>query len=144
MLPWASRRLIMSEEFWTKARNRASLGTGCERSSLCISTSSGGTLVFYSLSPIPMTAPTLNAASPGVPAGSVEPLAEKFPTAQRLATDVMLHAGQGGHYLDNAISTFRTTPMANLLLVDDEPKLIFKQVSHVFAPRGSQIEVVQS
>jgi len=34
--------------------------------------------------------------------------------------------------------------MANLLLVDDEPKLIFKQVSHVFAPRGSQIELVQS
>ena len=34
--------------------------------------------------------------------------------------------------------------MANLLLVDDEPKLIFKQVSHVFAPRGSQIELAQS
>ena len=34
--------------------------------------------------------------------------------------------------------------MANLLLVDDEPKLIFKQVSHVFAPRGSQIELVRS
>jgi len=34
--------------------------------------------------------------------------------------------------------------MANLPLVDDEPKLIFKQVSHVFAPRGSQIELVRS
>ena len=34
--------------------------------------------------------------------------------------------------------------MANLLLVDDEPKLIFKQVSHVFAPLGSQIELVRS
>jgi DNA-binding NtrC family response regulator len=34
--------------------------------------------------------------------------------------------------------------MANLLLVDDEPKLIFKQVSHVFAPRGSRIELVRS
>jgi DNA-binding NtrC family response regulator len=34
--------------------------------------------------------------------------------------------------------------MANLLLVDDEPKLIFKQVSHVFAPRGSQIELARS
>src|SRR5580693_2830591 len=34
--------------------------------------------------------------------------------------------------------------MATLLLVDDEPKLIFKQVSHVFAPRGFQIELVRS
>src|SRR6476660_3861430 len=34
--------------------------------------------------------------------------------------------------------------MATLLLIDDEPKLIFKQVSHVFAPRGSQIELVRS
>src|SRR5438270_2504408 len=34
--------------------------------------------------------------------------------------------------------------MANLLLVDDEPKLIFKQVSHVFAPRGTQIDLVRS
>src|SRR6476469_7306751 len=34
--------------------------------------------------------------------------------------------------------------MANLLLVDDEPKLIFKQVSHVFAPLGSQIEIARS
>src|ERR1700722_3156656 len=34
--------------------------------------------------------------------------------------------------------------MANLLLVDDEPKLIFKQVSHVFAPRGFQIDLVRS
>src|SRR6476660_1680176 len=34
--------------------------------------------------------------------------------------------------------------MANLLLVDDEPKLIFKQVSHVFSPRGAQIELVRS
>ena len=60
----------------------------------------------------------------------------------------MIHAGQGGDNLDNATSTipstFRTTQMANLLLVDDEPKLIFKQVSHVFAPRGSQIELVRS
>jgi two-component system nitrogen regulation response regulator GlnG len=56
----------------------------------------------------------------------------------------MLHAGQGADYLDNAISTFRTTPMANLLLVDDEPKPIFKQVSHVFAPPDAQIEFVQT
>src|ERR1700760_4863116 len=41
-------------------------------------------------------------------------------------------------------STFRTTQMANLLLVDDEPKLIFKQVGHVFAPRGFQIEIARS
>ena len=34
--------------------------------------------------------------------------------------------------------------MATLLLIDDEPKLIFKQVSHVFAPRGFQIELVRS
>ena len=34
--------------------------------------------------------------------------------------------------------------MANLLVVDDEPKLIFKQVSRVFAPRGWQIELVRS
>src|SRR3984957_4610101 len=34
--------------------------------------------------------------------------------------------------------------MANLLLVDDEPKLIFKQVSHVFTPRDYQIELVRS
>ena len=34
--------------------------------------------------------------------------------------------------------------MANLLLVDDEPKLILKQISHVFAPRGTRIEVVRS
>jgi DNA-binding NtrC family response regulator len=34
--------------------------------------------------------------------------------------------------------------MANLLLVDDEPKLIFKQVSHVFSSRGSQIELARS
>jgi two-component system nitrogen regulation response regulator GlnG len=34
--------------------------------------------------------------------------------------------------------------MANLLLVDDEPKLIFKQVSHVFASRGFQIEIARS
>src|SRR3954463_15932108 len=37
--------------------------------------------------------------------------------------------------------------MANLLLVDDEPKLIFKQVSHVFSspvPGGAQIELVRS
>src|SRR5580704_6559452 len=34
--------------------------------------------------------------------------------------------------------------MATLLLVDDEPKLIFKQVSHVFAPRGSQIELARN
>src|SRR5258706_276944 len=34
--------------------------------------------------------------------------------------------------------------MATLLLVDDEPKLIFKQVSHVFAPRGFKIELVRS
>src|SRR6267154_4412666 len=34
--------------------------------------------------------------------------------------------------------------MATLLLVDDEPKLIFKQVSHVFAPRGAQIDLVRS
>jgi len=42
------------------------------------------------------------------------------------------------------MSTFWTTRMATLLLVDDEPKLIFKQVSHVFAPRGYQIELVRS
>src|SRR5258705_12067205 len=41
------------------------------------------------------------------------------------------------------ISTFRTTQMPTLLLVDDEPKLIFKEVSHVFAPRGFQIELVR-
>ena len=58
--------------------------------------------------------------------------------------DVMLHAGQGGDYLDNELSTFRTTQMPNLLLVDDEPKLIFKQISHVFAPLGSRIELVRS
>ncbi|HEY2585640.1 MAG TPA: sigma-54 dependent transcriptional regulator [Tepidisphaeraceae bacterium] len=34
--------------------------------------------------------------------------------------------------------------MANLLLVDDHPKLIFKQVSGVFAQRGLQIEVAQT
>jgi two-component system nitrogen regulation response regulator GlnG len=51
---------------------------------------------------------------------------------------------KGGAYLDNDISTYRTTQMANLLLVDDEPKLIFKQVGHVFAPRGAQIELVRS
>src|SRR3954454_7309148 len=51
--------------------------------------------------------------------------------------DVTLNAGHTRNYLDNDIRTFRTTQMANLLLVDDEPKLIFKQVSHVFAPRGS-------
>ena len=34
--------------------------------------------------------------------------------------------------------------MGNLLLVDDEPKLIFKQVSHVFSPRGARIELVRS
>ena len=34
--------------------------------------------------------------------------------------------------------------MATLLLIDDEPKLIFKQVSHVFAPRGFQIDLVRS
>src|SRR5437016_6443836 len=42
------------------------------------------------------------------------------------------------------MSTLWTTQMANLLLVDDEPKLIFKQVSHVFAPRGIQIDLVRS
>src|SRR5215470_8691215 len=35
-------------------------------------------------------------------------------------------------------------PMANLLLVDDEPKLIFKQVSHVFASAGFQIEIARN
>jgi len=34
--------------------------------------------------------------------------------------------------------------MANLLLVDDEPKLIFKQVSHVFALPGFQIDIARS
>ena len=34
--------------------------------------------------------------------------------------------------------------MANLLLVDDEPKLIFEQVSHVFAPPSFQINLVRS
>jgi two-component system nitrogen regulation response regulator GlnG len=34
--------------------------------------------------------------------------------------------------------------MANLLLVDDEPKLIFEQVSHVFAPPGFQIRIARS
>ncbi len=34
--------------------------------------------------------------------------------------------------------------MGNLLLVDDEPKLIFKQVSHVFAGRGVRIEPVRT
>ena len=58
--------------------------------------------------------------------------------------DTMFHAGQGGNYADNGISTFRTTQMPNLLLVDDEPKLIFKQVSHAFASRGFQIELVQN
>src|SRR5262249_26846233 len=33
--------------------------------------------------------------------------------------------------------------MANLLLVDDEPKLIFKQVSHVLAPLGVNVEVAK-
>jgi two-component system nitrogen regulation response regulator GlnG len=33
---------------------------------------------------------------------------------------------------------------ASLLLVDDEPNLIHKQVSHVFAPRGIRIDVVRS
>jgi two-component system nitrogen regulation response regulator GlnG len=33
--------------------------------------------------------------------------------------------------------------MANLLLVDDEPKLIFKQVSHVLSPLGVNIEVAK-
>src|SRR5438477_13042627 len=56
----------------------------------------------------------------------------------------ILLAGQSSHDLHNDMSTFRTTQMANLLLVDDEPKLIFKQVSHVFAPRGSQIDLVRS
>jgi nitrogen regulation protein NR(I) len=61
-----------------------------------------------------------------------------------MAIDVMIHAGQDGDYLDPGTSTFRTTRMATLLLIDDEPKLIFKQVSHVFAPRGYQIELVRS
>jgi DNA-binding NtrC family response regulator len=65
-----------------------------------------------------------------------------------MAVDGMIHAGQDGDYLGNGTSTFpstfRTTQMANLLLVDDEPKLIFKQVSHVFAPRGCQIELARS
>src|SRR3954463_1515742 len=56
----------------------------------------------------------------------------------------ILVAGQSSDNLHNDMSTFRTTQMANLLLVDDEPKLIFKQVSHVFAPRGYQIELVRS
>src|SRR5262245_46938447 len=34
--------------------------------------------------------------------------------------------------------------MANLLLVDDEPKLIFKQVSHVFSSRDFQLEIARS
>ena len=34
--------------------------------------------------------------------------------------------------------------MANLLLVDDEPKLVFQQVSHVFAPRGARIDLARS
>src|SRR3954471_16693899 len=42
------------------------------------------------------------------------------------------------------MGTFRTTQMANLLLVDDEPKLIYKQVSHVFSPQGFQIEIARS
>src|SRR6266513_1090291 len=42
------------------------------------------------------------------------------------------------------MSTFWTTQMPTQLLVDDEPKLIFKQVSHVFAPRGFQIDLVRS
>src|SRR4051812_8439781 len=91
-----------------------------------------------------MTVPTLNAAPLAAPVGSSKPLAKKFPSAQGSAIDVMIHAGQGGNYLDNDLSTFRTTQMTNLLLVDDEPKLIFKQVSHVFGPRGSQIELVRS
>jgi two-component system nitrogen regulation response regulator GlnG len=91
-----------------------------------------------------MTLPTLNAAPPGAPPGNLKPLAKKFPSAQGPAIDVMLHAGQGDNYLDNAMSTFRTTRMGNLLLVDDEPKLIFKQVSHVFAPLGAQIELARS
>jgi DNA-binding NtrC family response regulator len=74
-------------------------------------------------------------------------VAKNFPPAQELAVDVILHTGQTRNYFDNVASTFRTTPMANLLLVDDEPKLIFKQVSHVFAPPGSegaQIDLVRS
>src|SRR5580698_816473 len=34
--------------------------------------------------------------------------------------------------------------MPNLLLVDDEPKLILKQVSHVLSPLGIQVELVQN
>ena len=34
--------------------------------------------------------------------------------------------------------------MASLLLVDDDPKLILNQVSHVFAPDGVQIEVAKT
>src|SRR6476620_1666768 len=98
-----------------------------------------------------MTVPTRDAAPPAVPSG------RQFRTAGEKASncsknvlfDVVFCPGQGGDCLDNHTSTFpsstfRTTPMANLLLVDDEPKLIFKQVSHVFAPRGSQIELVRS
>ena len=33
--------------------------------------------------------------------------------------------------------------MASLLLVDDDPKLILNQVSHVFAPDGVQIDVAR-
>jgi DNA-binding NtrC family response regulator len=83
-------------------------------------------------------------APPDAPLGSIKPLAKKSPTAQGPIIDMEIHAGHGRDYLDNGVSTFRTTQMANLLLVDDEPKLIFKQVSHVFAPRGCQIELVRS
>src|SRR3954453_14992679 len=59
--------------------------------------------------------------------------------------DVTLHAGQTHNYLDNDhLALSGPHQMATLLLVDDEPKLIFKQVSHVFAPRGFHIELVRS
>src|SRR5271156_6317770 len=62
-------------------------------------------------------------------------------------TEISIHVVESGK-LDNNQRQRTITCMSDigphLLLVDDEPNLIFQQVSHVFAPRGAQIQTVRN
>src|SRR3989442_3905902 len=126
----------MSEEFWTKARSSSSLGNSWVRLCSCISTSQGlGILIAI---PYAYGKPGSHRCSTPNHWRKSFHLLKDRPSA----IDAPFIGGQTYNYLDNATSTFWTTQMPTLLLIDDEPKLIFKQVSHVFAPRGFQIELV--